>query len=99
MLFILSAAFIPFFGYLKGEEHATKKKEEFQGCEIEKLYIEQKCAYILKNKNIVLAGLVIEKTLTTIALWDGTKTIIHPLKDKTIEIRFGQKQQESEEKE
>ncbi len=77
--------------YVFGGSIANKEIDKFEGCELEVLDSKNKCVFIKKNNKAVLEGLLIAKSPSHIALWDGSKTTVYPLDKELVEIRFGEK--------
>lgn len=88
-VFVLSAALIPFYGYSQGKELANERLNDFKGCDLTVLSQEQKCTFVLDEGSEILKGLRVAKSDTSIAIWNGEKTIVYPLNDEVIEVRFG----------
>ncbi len=76
--------------YVFGGSIANKEIGKFEGCNLEALSSKSKCIFIKKNDKAVSEGLLIAKSASHIALWDGSKTTVYPLDKELIEIRFGQ---------
>ncbi len=81
---------IPYASYTHGKNLALNNKNEFNSCKLEFMKKDDECIYLIKEKEVILSGMLIAKSATHIAVWDGKTTIIKPLRNNTLEIRSGE---------
>jgi len=85
---------LPAAGVSQGKASAERELANFQGCEQSNLSHKQKCIFLFKNNELFAEGLLLAKSSTDIAIWNGEFTEIFPTEGLRYEIRFGAKPDE-----
>lgn len=69
-----------------GKDQASKEIKVNNKCILESKPKEYPCTFLIKNNKVILSGLLIARSSSQIALWDGEQTIVEPLKDYRIKV-------------
>ena len=75
---------------LKGQKDARTEMLNHVEC-IEGSPHQQNCTYVYRNKEKILSGLLIARSDKYIAIWNGKKSIVYPIKDEIIVIEKAKK--------
>jgi len=76
--------------YASGKSYSANQINKFESCELAALTRDKQCVFVVEQGVDTVSGLLVAKSKDYIALWDGSKTIVYPVADKTLEVRFGQ---------
>ncbi|MDO6686731.1 MULTISPECIES: hypothetical protein [unclassified Agarivorans] len=84
----------PALGHWQGKAWADRELASFQGCEQSQLSQKEKCIFLFKDNELFAEGLLLAKSSTDIAIWNGEFTEIFPTDGLRYEVRFGTKPDE-----
>jgi len=90
MYFILSWLIILWSPLRIGQNDAQKEIDRFTECTEGKVN-SYPCAYIYREKTLVLSGALIAKSDKYVAIWNGKKAVVYPLKNEVIVIEKARK--------
>ena len=85
LLSVSTLAIFPLWGYSAGESQADRVKKEYTTCDKPEPTGENKCIFLMQNDEQKFAGILVARSSTYIAIWDGEKAIVEPLKDYRVE--------------
>ena len=80
---------LPLGAYWQGQNSAKNRIEGFKGCELKDLDKRNKCFFITKADKPIADGMLIAKSPSHVALWDGNVANIYPLKDESFSVKYG----------
>jgi hypothetical protein len=85
---------LPAAGVSQGKASAERDRDSFHGCEQSELSQKKKCIFLFKDNELFAEGLLLARSTTDIAIWNGEFTEIFPTEGLRYEIRFGTKTDE-----
>lgn len=83
LLILITPSLAPF---CIGKNLAQKEISDFKKCNINShIDIERTCISVIENDKIITQGILVAKSQTHVAIYDGKSTKIYPMKEQTFE--------------